>query len=327
MADKVLITGASGFVGFHLIEAALHAGLEVYAAVRPTSITDQLRHLPIQFTSFDFSDPESIRKDFERHQYDYVIHAAGLTKARTTEEYNKVNAQYTANLASVAAAYPLKKFVFLSSLAALGPLQYDAKEGIDECADPRPVTDYGRSKLLAEQQISKVSQLPLVILRPTAVYGPREKDIFIMFKTLNQGLEPYIGRKGQWLSFVYVTDLAELAIKVLHTGAPGTLYNVSDGKLYDRYALANISKKVLGKRTIKFHVPMGVVRLIAAAMERFTPAHKTPALNREKLHELTAENWNCAIGKAEQELGFKPKYDLELGLKATLQWYREHKWL
>jgi nucleoside-diphosphate-sugar epimerase len=269
---------------------------------------------------------DALKKEIAQNQYDYIIHAAGITKAATQETYDYVNAGYAYNLATAAAAFPVKRFVFISSLAAIGPTGYSNKAPIDETYLPRPLTGYGRSKLLAEEKLLGIKGLPLVILRPTAVYGPRERDIFIMFKTLRRGLEPYIGRKPQHLSFVYVKDLAEITIKALTAGDPRRIYHVSDGKFYDRYKLADISKRILGRKTLKFHVPRGVVNGIAAVLETFS-RNKTPTLNKEKLYELTAENWNCSIDKIQQELGFQPKYDLEHGLEETLQWYKENKWL
>lgn len=324
---KVLITGASGFVGYHLIEAAVQAGLEVYAAVRSSSNTEHLKGFNIQYTSIDFSDKEAIRSNLETNNYDYIIHAAGLTKARNTEEYNVVNAHYTRNLAEAATLFPIKKFVFLSSLAAIGPIPYSSEYAINEANLPQPVTDYGRSKLLAERWLANLNNLPLIILRPTAVYGPREKDIYIMFKTLNNRIEPYIGRQNQWLSFVYAKDLAAVSISALTAATTRNMYNISDGNAYDRYALANLSKKILDRRTLRFHLPMGLVKVIVGTLETFSSGSKPPALNKEKLNELAAENWNCSIEKAQQELGYQPQYDLERGLNETLKWYQEHDWL
>jgi len=323
---KLLITGASGFVGYHLIEAALAAGYDVSAAVRGTSRTEHIRHLPVTFTSPDLHDADSLKREIAQNGYDYIIHAAGVTKARDEQHYNEVNAGYTANLAEAAAAFPVKKFVFISSLAALGPLPYTEQQPITEAHTPGPVTGYGRSKLLAEQRLSGIAGLPLVVLRPTAVYGPRERDILIMFRTLNRGLEPYIGRGAQYLSFVYVKDLAEVTIRALSSGAPGDVYNISDGRVYDRYALADITKRLLQKKTVKFHVPMGMVRMIAGVMEGLS-RNGMPALNREKLQELAAENWSCSIEKARRELAYEPAYDLEAGLAETLQWYKANNWL
>ncbi|PKV75974.1 NAD-dependent epimerase/dehydratase family protein [Pontibacter ramchanderi] len=330
MKERVLITGASGFVGHHLVEAALQAGMEVYAAVRPSSDVAHLQPFDIRYTSLDFINPQALVKELEEKQYHYIIHAAGITKAKTEEEYKRVNAGYTRNLAEAAvkAAIPLKKFVFISSLAALGPVPYSEATPIHELSKARPVTAYGKSKLLAEQYLAEMEHLPLVVLRPTAVYGPREKDIFIVLKTLNMGLEPYISNKPQWLSFVYVKDLAKAVMQALGTGIDHVAYNVSDGNRYDRYALATISKRLLGKKSIRVHLPMSVVRVMASLMEAaYASSSKTPALNKEKLNELAAENWNCSIDKIREDLGFVPEYDLEKGLAHTLTWYKENNWL
>jgi nucleoside-diphosphate-sugar epimerase len=327
--QKVLITGASGFVGFHLIEAALKAGLEVHAAVRASSRIDHLQEYEVQYVSPDFSNMASIREVLEDKQYDYVIHAAGITKAFSDTEYNAVNAGYTKELALAvnSADVPLKKFVFISSLAALGPIAYDAQCPILEDTEPKPVTGYGRSKLLAEQYLRQIEGLPLITLRPTAVYGPRDKDIFIMFKLISRGFEPYIGRKQQRFSFLYVKDLAKATIEALTSPSTGT-YNLSDGNVYDRYALADITKRLLGRNTFKLHIPTGIVRVLASTLEKMPSTGKSaPALNREKLNELTAPNWYCSIEKSRTDLHFSPDYDLEKGLTETLQWYRANKWL
>ncbi|MBX0334272.1 NAD-dependent epimerase/dehydratase family protein [Pontibacter sp. HSC-14F20] len=330
MKERVLITGASGFVGHHLVEAAVQAGLEVYAAVRPSSDVAHLEPFGIRYTSLDFSNTEALVKELEEKQYHYIIHAAGITKAKTEQEYIQVNAGYTQKLALAAtkAAIPLRKFVFISSLAALGPVVYNEATPIHEQNKPQPVTAYGKSKLLAEQYLAEIKDLPLVVLRPTAVYGPREKDIFIILKTLNLGLEPYISNKPQWLSFVYVKDLTKAVIQSLGAGINHAAYNVSDGNSYDRYALATITKRILGKKSIRFHVPMGVVNVMARLLEAaYASSSKMPALNQEKLNELAAENWNCSIERIRQDLGFVPEYDLEKGLAQTLKWYKENNWL
>lgn len=331
MKEKVLITGISGFVGYHLLEAALQSGLEVYGAVRPSSQLDHLKHFDFQAINLDFNDSAAIKSALEKKQFDYIIHAAGITKAKTQEEYNAVNAAYTLNLAKAAseANINLKKFVFISSLAAVGPAKNVISDIIDESRSFNPVTSYGKSKVLAEQYLSEFNgNLPLITLRPTAVYGPRERDIFIMFKTLTQGLEPYIGRTEQKYSFIYVKDLVDITIKSLYADITGKCYNVTDGLGYNRYALADLSKEILGRKTLKFHVPLGIVKIIAGLLE-FTSSYskKTPALNKEKLNELTAPSWYCSIENIKKDLGFEPKYDLKQGLTETLNWYKENKWI
>ncbi|MCW3079391.1 NAD(P)-dependent oxidoreductase [Segetibacter sp.] len=328
MKQKVLITGASGFVGFHLIEAALAKGLDVYAAVRKTSDIKHLSSHKINYIHLNFNSVESLQKELKEKEYDFIIHAAGTTKAKNQEEYNTVNATYTLNLANAAAnAGHLKKIVFISSLAALGPSD-QTQELITEHKNPHPVTAYGQSKLLAEEQLKKLA-LPLIILRPTAVYGSRDKDIFIILRTFSKGFEPYIGHIPQQLSFVYVKDLAALSVNALFTSdAANGAYNITDGNCYNRYEMANITKSVLNKKTIKVHLPLPVVKGFALVLEKtYGMLGKTPAINLEKLNELTAINWCCDIEKAKTNLHYNPSYNLQQGLKETLGWYKQNQWL
>ncbi|RKR83012.1 nucleoside-diphosphate-sugar epimerase [Mucilaginibacter gracilis] len=329
MKERVLITGASGFVGYHLVKNALKNNLDVYAAVRESSKTNHLAKFDIQYTFPDFSSVDALAKDIEDKQYTYIIHAAGVTAAKTEEDYNRVNAQYTLNLAKAVlqSKVPIKKFIFLSSLAALGPLP-TLNGIITDDTLPNPVTAYGRSKLLAEQKITALPGLPLLILRPTAVYGPRDTGIFIILKQFSKGFEPYIGRIEQHLSFIYVDDLAKLTVSALKLPIKNRAYNVSDGKTYNRYALANFTKQVLNKKTIKVHLPLLLIKALAALLQKlYARSNKTPALNIEKLSELNAVNWICDIKNVTQDLNYLPEYDLKKGLENTFAWYKKHNWL
>jgi nucleoside-diphosphate-sugar epimerase len=328
MKQKVLITGASGFVGFHLIEAALEKGLDVYAAVRKSSDIKHLSSYNIKYIYLDFTNLDSLEKVLKEINYNFIIHAAGTTKAKNQEEYNLINTSYTINLAKAAAksGTALQKILFVSSLAALGPLN-KTDQLITENTLPAPVTAYGKSKLLAEEQLNRID-LPLIVLRPTAVYGSRDKDIFIILKTFSRGLEPYIGKKQQQLSFVYVKDLALAAVNALFTTATANgTYNITDGNCYNRYDMANITKNVLSKKTVKFHLPLPIVKGLALLLETtYGMFGKTPALNLEKLNELTALNWCCNIEKARKNLNYSPAYDLQQGLKEALDWYKKNQW-
>jgi len=327
MSERVLITGASGFVGFHLIEAALNNHLEVFAAVRKSSKVDHLKELSVQYAYTNFTSVETLTAEILENQYDYIIHAAGVTKANSKAEYDAINTDYTVNLAKAAVVSGrIKKFVFISSLAAVGPMA--TVEGIlTETTAQAPVTAYGHSKKRAEEELKKFTSLNYVILRPTAVYGPRDKDILIVLKQFANRFEPYIGKIEQYLSFIYVKDLAQACIQALTRGEQSA-YLLSDGKRYDRYQLANITKRLLGISTFKIHLPVSVIKVVAGIAEGVSKITKKPsALNIEKLNELTAANWICSIEKAQQELEFKPKYDLSSGLEETLNWYKENKWL
>ncbi|WP_113662069.1 NAD-dependent epimerase/dehydratase family protein [Pedobacter nanyangensis] len=329
MSKKVLITGASGFVGYHLIVTAIEHGLEVYAAVRPNSNTTHLKGLHINYVQLNFNAVDELKAELEEKQYHYIVHAAGTTKAKNQQEYNKVNAGYSRNLALAASLvnYRLEKFVFVSSLAAIGPIA-DFNASIHDNAIAQPITLYGMSKKLAEEQLHKIERLPLITVRPTAVYGPREKDIFILFKTINQGLEPYIGKFNQQLSFIYVKDLAEIIIRLLESEIVHKTYNITDGLTYDRYALSEGLKKALHKKTLKVHIPLGIIKGLAGFMDTiYARSSKTPTLNKEKIKELTAPNWACNIDNLKRDLQFEPQYDLEKGLEETVKWYKANHWL
>jgi nucleoside-diphosphate-sugar epimerase len=329
MKKKVLITGASGFVGFHLINEALNLDLDVYAAVRPKSDLAHLEDLPIHYVQLNYASIDELVRVLNDTQFDYIIHAAGITKAKTEAVYNQVNAQYTKNLALAAQQLikPVEKFVFVSSLAAIGPLSLLNRQ-IEDDTLAHPVTSYGKSKMLAESYLKEMPDLPLVVIRPTAVYGPREKDLLILFKSINKGIEPYIGSFKQQFSFVYVKDLAQVILKALFVDTNHKVYNVSDGQVYNRYALANMTKALLNKRTLKFHLPVVTVSALAALMDRVYKYKKdTPTLNKEKMAELTAVNWACNIESMQDDFGFQPQYDLKRGLTETLSWYKINNWL
>lgn len=200
MKKRVLITGATGFVGYHLIKAALASDLEVYANVRRSAAADHLKDFQINYVDLDLSSIYLLKENIEEKKYDYIVHAAAVTKAKKLDDYNQVNAIYTRNLALAASKseHPIKKFVFISSLAALGPLNQKNEKLTDKGAS-NPVTNYGISKALAETYLAQIQNLPLITFRPTAVYGPREKDIFILIKTIKAGFELYIGKQEQEL--------------------------------------------------------------------------------------------------------------------------------
>lgn len=323
---KILITGANGFVGFHLIEAATKQEFEVFAGIRSNSDVSHLKEVNVTFVELDYSNVANLTAHFEKQRYDYIIHAAGATKAATLNEYNSANAFSTNNLCKALKMVPPKKFVFISSLAALGPARYGKEFKLDPRAPGAPVTSYGKSKLHAEQMLMQHQNIPWMIIRPTAVYGPREKDLLVMIKTINKGIETYIGRKPQLFSFVYVKDLADVVIKACLSELKHEVYNISDGDVYEKYDFSEMTKSILNKKTIKLHVPVVVVKMIAGILETFS-RNKTPLLNKEKIAELTASNWNCNIERAEKHLGYSPQYNLREGLMETISWYKENKWI
>jgi nucleoside-diphosphate-sugar epimerase len=329
MKKRVLITGATGFVGYHLIKSALANDLEVYANVRRSTAADHLKDFAINYVDLDLASIYLLQENIEDKKYDYIVHAAAVTKAKNLDEYNRVNAIYSRNLALAASksTHAIKKFVFISSLAALGPLTEKNGKLTDQGAS-NPVTNYGISKALAETYLAQISNLPLIIFRPTAVYGPREKDIFILIKTIKVGLELYIGKQEQELSFIYATDLADIIINALASDVVGKSYNISDGAVYSRSSLATYVSKALGKKTFTVNVPVPLIKGLAWSMERlYGVFNKIPALNVDKIKELTAINWGCDIKNIQKDFGFVPQFGLEQGLNETINWYRKNNWL
>lgn len=329
MKKRILITGATGFVGFHLIQAALASGLQVFANVRRSSKTDHLQGLNINFVELDFESIYALTQNMDEHKYDYVIHAAAVTKAGSLDEYNKYNASYTRHLAIAVsnALHKVEKFVFVSSLAALGPLK---KTGalLSDHGESNPVTYYGKSKALAETYLGSIPNLPLLVFRPTAVYGPREHDILMMLKAISKGFEVYVGDADHKLSFIYVKDLAEVMISSLQSDLVNKTYNVSDGNSYGRSSFSENAKSIMQKRTLKVKVPLPILTGLAWSLEKtYKLAGKMPTLNIDKVKELTGMNWTCEIENIKKDLGFSPKYQLQQGLEETIKWNKKNNWL
>ncbi len=328
---KLLITGASGFVGYHLVHAAKMAGYTIHAAIRKSSNVDDIAHLVDSFVEADFTNLVNLTQWLEQASYTYIIHGAALTKAKQEADMIMVNVDYTLNLlkAAFSISNPPAAVHIISSMAALGPLAYD-NGLIREDSPYKPVTVYGRSKMRMEQLVhEQFPDKPIRIFRPTAVYGPKDKDIFLLLQTLNKGIDAYIGRKPQALTFIYVKDLARLLIQSFEIPATKLqYYNLSDGAVYDRYELANLFRKITLKRLLRVHVPFVVVKQIARLSEwMYKSSSKTPVLYAERLKEITAGSWACTIAKAKNELQFEPRYDLETGLTESLLWYKKHHWL
>lgn len=322
---KLLITGANGFVGSHLVEDALDNGFDVFAAVRKSSDLTFLDKEKVQLVYPDYGNVNALVTLLDKHGITHIAHVAGLTKGKNLTAYNNANAEITKVLAAAATKLrvPLQKFVFVSSLAVVGP----ANDGqpLTESTSCQPITFYGKSKLLAEQYLQAFTSLPVTILRPTAVYGPREKDMLILIKMVSRGFEFYLGRAAQRLSFIYVKDLTGAIITGLSPGHLGQIYHLSDGVNYDRYAFAAVAKQVLKTKTARLHLPVGVVRSVVSGLEKLRPG-KMSIINRDKLQELTG-NWPCSIEKAKNEWGYQPAYPLEKGIQATVQWNKKQKWL
>ena len=329
---KILITGASGFIGSFILEEALKRGFETWAAIRKSSSKEWLQDERIRFIELNLSSKAQLVEQLRGQDFDYVVHAAGVTKCLNKADFHRINTEGTKNLveALIEVEMPLKRFVFVSSLSIFGAIkEQQPYEAIRESDTPQPNTEYGRSKLAAEQYLEKKKGLPYIILRPTGVYGPREKDYFIMAKSIQQHSDFAVGYKRQDITFVYVKDVVQAVFLALEKGEDGRKYFLSDGEVYQSATFSNLIHEALGRPWwIRITAPVWVLRVVTFFGEyvgRLTG--KVTALNNDKYNILKQRNWRCDIQPAIDELGYQPKYKLKQGVEETIKWYKDNKWL
>ena len=330
---KILITGASGFIGSFIVEEALKQGFETWAAIRKSSSKEYLQDERIHFIELNLSSKAQLIEQLRPHQFDYVVHAAGVTKCLNKADFRHINTEGTKNLvdALLDLQMPLKRFVFLSSLSVFGAIKEQLPyDEIREDDIPKPNTEYGRSKLEAERYIDSIgSRLPYIILRPTGVYGPREKDYFMMAKSIKQHIDFAVGYQRQDITFVYVTDVVQAVFLALEKGETGRKYFLSDGQVYQSTTFSDLIHEELGRPWwLRITAPVWVLRVVTFFGEYIGHmTGKVTALNNDKYNILRQRNWRCDIEPARRELGFEPKVQLKEGVKTTIQWYKDHKWL
>ena len=328
--NKILITGASGFIGSFIVEEAIRQGYETWAAVRRSSSREYLRDERIHFIELDFSSVDKLTEQLAGHAFDYVVHAAGVTKCLHKADFFRINTDGTSNLVkALQATQPaLKSFVFISSLSIFGAIreQQPYKE-IEPTDTPKPNTAYGQSKLKAEAILP--NDFPYIILRPTGVYGPREKDYFLMAKSIKGHSDFAVGYKQQDITFVYVRDVVQAVFLSLEHGKAGSAYFLSDGKVYQSTTFSDLIHEELGKPWwIRITAPIWLLRIVTFFGDLIGHiTGKISALNNDKYQILKQRNWRCNIQPAIDELGYQPKYDLKRGVKETIDWYKKEGWL
>lgn len=326
---RILITGASGFIGSTLTDHALAKGWEVTAAVRPTSSRGYLRDARIKFLQLHFDNEQALRRELlQAGRFDYVVHIAGTTKALRREDYFQINTENTRRFVDILREDALlpQRFLFLSSLAAQGPANGDFR--VHPGQTPQPVTAYGASKLAAEQYLGSLTDFPWSAVQPTAVFGPRDKDILEFIRLVNLGFELYIGTKPQRVSFIYSKDLADLMLAALERGQTGQRYIAADNRDYTTDDLGEATRAALKRRTLRLRLPMGIVRVVAGVSETLGKWRgQMPPLNREKLNEIGGVSWWCDASHTLEALQFEPRYDLFSGMRETVDWYRAEKWI
>lgn len=324
---KALITGATGFIGSHLAETLCLRGDQVRCLVRRTSDLRDLQKLPVEFVEGDITDRESL--DRAVSGVDVIYHLGGITKARKEATYFKINADGSRLLYEGCSQVnrSIQRIVHVSSLAAAGPSRPGVpKRESDPCT---PITFYGKSKWEGEKYAIEYSkQLPITILRPPAVYGPREKDIRIYFQLIHRHLRPILGLRKKFLSLVYSQDLVDaIVLAGDHPKAVGETFYVDDGHVYSWGDLSSVLAEVMRKWTLPLFVPQSLVVGLGYAAEWISQMSDKPAiLNRQKILELRQTAWTCSSEKIRRLLGFQSRYDLRAGARLTAAWYEENGW-
>jgi nucleoside-diphosphate-sugar epimerase len=327
---KFLVTGATGFIGSHIVDLLLADGYEVKCIARKTSNLRWLKDKPVELIEASINDSKSLIPAVEG--VDVVIHSAGLTAAKNYNEYLAGNRDGVKNLLnSITKVNPdLKRFVFLSSLTAAGPsksLENPVTED-DEC---RPITSYGKSKREAELVLlAHHANLPYTIIRPPAVYGPRDTATFDIFKTIQKGFGPLIGFNPKFASIIHSSDLAKWTINAaLNPIAENKTYFISSEKFYSWDLINSAVQNGLRKeKVLKIKIPHSLVMGLGWISEQFGRfSSKPPVFNYEKGIDFIQNYWTCSVEKAKNELGFKQEVSLEDGMRETAEWYIQNKWL
>lgn len=319
---KALVTGATGFIGSHLVERLLAEGLEVVCLVRPTSDRKWLDGLPVTLRTGTLTDGEALRAAADGA--DYVFHVAGLTKARTRREYLAVNAEGTRRLidATVDARAATRRFVYVSSLAAVGPAPGSAP--LDESATPRPLEAYGASKLAGEHAVLEAARrLPVTIVRPPAVYGPRDVNFLSLLRAAKRiGRVPIVGRPTHRISLVHVADLVTgLWLAASAETAAGQTYFLASGT-HDLGELVEAIADALGVSRRPLRLPALLARLIGEIGQlKWALTGRPQIVSRRKVRDALQPNWTCSWEKARRDLGYRENVHLADGVKHTATWY------
>jgi len=326
---QVLVTGGSGFLGSHVAEQLARDGHAVRCLVRKSSDTKFLKSLAgVELAFGAVEDKDAVNRAAEG--IDAIVHSAGLVKAKRPEDFVQTNVEGTRNLLDVAETRKdrIKRFVFVSSLAAHGPSDDGAPITLD--CEPRPVTHYGRSKLAAEQlAIASKKQLHVTVIRPPAIYGPRDREMFTFFDAVSKRFAPVLGDGTQKLSLVYGADAAAACVAALTVDhESGRAYYVEDGAVYTQPQMAELLERVLGKKALRLNVPIRVVKWASYGSQLYGRAFdRAVMLTPDKVNELGAPHWVCSSEPIRRELGWKSTMQWEEGARQTADWYRKEGWI
>jgi len=322
-----LVTGASGFLGSFVTENLVEHGARVRCIVRRSSRREFIPTLGTEFVPGDITDVASLRSALVG--VDVVFHLAGLIKAAHLEDYYRVNYLGTINLLEACRAQGdrVQRLVLVSSLAAAGPSE--PGHPVVETSPCRPVSPYGKSKLEAERAlVAYRSHLPVTVVRPPTIYGPRDLETLLLFRVAALGIRPSLG-SGSEVSVIHAADLADgIILAATHPAAVGQTYFMASDETPSIDDLVRQISATLRRRSLAVPIPAWAVRGAARVAETVRDVGgPTVVFDRWKAEEILHGYWACSNARAKSELGFAPRVPLADGLAETARWYRKMGWL
>lgn len=323
-----VVTGANGFVGSHLVDLLLEKGFLVRCVVRKQSDLRWLKGKKVEFFDCGLFNKDGLRKAFAGASY--VFHAAGVVKAKRPDEYYRGNVETTQVLLETAQEFKndIERFVIISSQTASGPaLSERPVNEEDEC---KPLTTYGRSKLEAERISHKfMNKFPITICRAPAVYGQRDTEIFIFFRTFYKGLFTTIGFDKKLISLIHVSDLVNgIYLAAINELGIGETYFIGSEQYYTWEEVGETTSRIISKTPLHIKVPHFAVYTIAAVAQFISLfTSKAATVNIEKAKDITQARWICDTSKAVKDLGYRQKISLDEGIAKTIDWYKKMGWL
>ncbi len=333
---KMLITGASGFIGSHLVDRALTEGWEVWAGVRSTSSKEWLQDTRIHFIELDFAHEERLLAQLKHlhataGKWEVIINNMGVTKTSSPDDFMRINCLCVIRFIEALREMDMmpQHFVQMSSLSAWGPIHEQDSLSITLTDRQQPNTAYGKSKAEISEYLKRQDDVPYLIFYPTGVYGPREKDYFLMFKTVQRHLDFVAGISEQYLTFVYVEDLTECIFRAIRKGMSRREYIVAEERSYTSTEFRRLIQSEFGHRyCLALRVPLFLLRVVcwvSGKLMRFFG--ETPTLNPDKYHIMAQRNWRADLSALKKEMGYVPQTSLAEGVHKTFEWYKCHGWL
>ncbi len=332
---RVLVVGAGGFTGGFIVEEGLRRGYEVWAGVRETTSRRWLSDERIRFLNLDFSRPESLSATLSTalpagEKWDYIVYNLGATKVMYYMDFSRINYDYLRYFTTALKSADIvpEKFLYMSSLSAMGPGDEKGYTPFDESMIPMPNTRYGASKLKAEMWL-EMDGMPYIIFRPTGIYGPRDHDYFLMFKSISKGFDFSVGFRKQLLTFIYVEDLSRAVFDALEKAPVKETNDISEPRGYTQKEFRRLTAKAIGKKVVfPVRMPLWGVKAVSVIAEKIGVARMKPStLNRDKYKIMKQRNWGVDVSKASRDFGFSPRVSLADGISESIRWYREEGWI